>query len=94
MVQFLSINFFLVFLQFLLCFSKVPVFLCHPVRHGDNSVRGVRVDVVGRFPQGDFLLPKYQTLSRHTLLCNSTKATRTYDLPKVDFYETHTSLTD
>ena len=31
MVQFLSINFFLGFLQFLLGFSKVPVFLCHPV---------------------------------------------------------------
>ena len=30
MVQFLSIIFFL-FLQFLLGFSKVPVFLCHPV---------------------------------------------------------------
>ena len=28
MVQFLSINFFLGFLQFLLGFSKVPVFLC------------------------------------------------------------------
>ena len=31
MVQFLSINFFLGFLQFLLGFSKVLVFLCHPV---------------------------------------------------------------
>ena len=31
MVQFLSINFFLGFLQFLLGFSKVPVFLCHLV---------------------------------------------------------------
>ena len=31
MVQFLSINFFLGFLQFLLGFSKVPVFLCHSV---------------------------------------------------------------
>ena len=31
MVQFLSIFFFLGFLQFLLGFSKVPVFLCHPV---------------------------------------------------------------
>ena len=31
MVQFLSINFFLGFLQFLLGFSKVPVFLCQPV---------------------------------------------------------------
>ena len=32
MVQFLSIIFFLGFLQFLLGFSKVPVFfLCHPV---------------------------------------------------------------
>jgi len=32
MVQFLSINLiFLGFLQFLLGFSKVPVFLCHPV---------------------------------------------------------------
>ena len=31
MVQFLSINFFLGFLQFLLGFSKVSVFLCHPV---------------------------------------------------------------
>ena len=31
MVQFLSIIFFLGFLQFLLAFSKVPVFLCHPV---------------------------------------------------------------
>jgi len=31
MVQFMSINFFLVFLQFLLGFSKVPVFLCHSV---------------------------------------------------------------
>ena len=30
MVQFLSI-FFLGFLQFLLGFSKVPIFLCHPV---------------------------------------------------------------
>ena len=31
MVQFLSINFFLGFLQFLLGFSKVPVFLCQAV---------------------------------------------------------------
>jgi hypothetical protein len=31
MVQFLSINFFLGFLLFLLGFSKVPVFLCHLV---------------------------------------------------------------
>ena len=31
MVQFLSIIFFLGFLQFLLGFSKVPIFLCHPV---------------------------------------------------------------
>ena len=31
MVQFLSIHFFLGFLQFLLGFSKFPVFLCHPV---------------------------------------------------------------
>ena len=31
MVQFLSINFFLGFLQFLLGFSKVPVFSCHSV---------------------------------------------------------------
>ena len=31
MVQFLSINFFLGILQFLLGFSKVPVFLCHSV---------------------------------------------------------------
>lgn len=62
--------------------------------HGNKSVRGVRVDVVGRFPQGDFLLSKYQTLSRHVRQCNSTKATRTYGLPNSDFYETHTSLTD
>ena len=32
MVQFLSITFFLGFLQFLLDFSKVPVFLCHSVQ--------------------------------------------------------------
>ena len=31
MVQFLSIIFFLGFLQFLLGFSKVPVFVCHSV---------------------------------------------------------------
>ena len=31
MFQFLSIIFFLGFLQFLLGFSKVPVFLCDPV---------------------------------------------------------------
>ena len=31
MVQFLSITFFLGFLQFLLGFSKVTVFLCHSV---------------------------------------------------------------
>ena len=31
MVQFLSINFFLEFFQFLLGFLKVPVFLCHSV---------------------------------------------------------------
>ena len=31
MVQFLSIIFFFLFLQFLLGFSKVPFFLCHPV---------------------------------------------------------------
>ena len=31
MVHFLSINFFLGFLQFLLGFSKVHVFLCHPI---------------------------------------------------------------
>ena len=33
MVQFLSIFFFFGFLQFLLGFSKVPVFLCHPVQN-------------------------------------------------------------
>ena len=31
MVQFLSVTFFVGFLQFLLGFSKVPVFLCLPV---------------------------------------------------------------
>ena len=31
MIQFLSMYFFLGFLQFLLGFSKVPIFLCHPV---------------------------------------------------------------
>ena len=36
MVQFLSINLFLGFLQFLLCFSKVPVFLCHSLFIGLN----------------------------------------------------------
>ena len=36
MVQFLSINFFLGFLQFLLGFSKVPVFMCHPVHEGNS----------------------------------------------------------
>ena len=35
MVQFLSIIFFLGFLQFLLGFSKFPVFLCHPVLLGN-----------------------------------------------------------
>ena len=35
MVEFLSIFFFLGFLQFLLGFSKVPVFLCHPVYVSD-----------------------------------------------------------
>ena len=33
MVQFPSINFFLGFLQFLLGFSKVSVFLCHSVHY-------------------------------------------------------------
>ena len=37
MVQFLSIIFFLGFLQFLLGFSKVPVFLCHPVSEQQRS---------------------------------------------------------
>jgi len=36
MVQFLSIIFFLGFLQFLLGFSKVAVFLCHPVQQHDS----------------------------------------------------------
>jgi hypothetical protein len=31
MVQFLSVFFFFGILQFLLGFSKVPIFLCHPV---------------------------------------------------------------
>ena len=31
MVHFLSVFFFLGFLQFLLGFSKVPIFLCHPL---------------------------------------------------------------
>ena len=38
MVQFLSIIFFFFgFLQFLLGFSKVPVFLCHPVYALDDA---------------------------------------------------------
>jgi hypothetical protein len=37
MVQFLSIFFFF-FFQFLLGFSKVPVFLCHPVYFGSNEI--------------------------------------------------------
>ena len=36
MVQFMSINFFLGFLQFLLGFSKFPVFLCHSVQESFN----------------------------------------------------------
>ena len=41
MVQFLSINFFLGFLQFLSGFSEVPVFLCHPVeRDRDRRLEG------------------------------------------------------
>jgi hypothetical protein len=40
MVQFLSIKFFFVgFLQFLLGFSKVPVFLCHPVLSESASMQ-------------------------------------------------------
>ena len=42
MVQFLSIIFFLGFLQFLGGFSKVPVFFCHPVLH----ILNVFVDLV------------------------------------------------
>ena len=38
MVQFLSIIFFLGFLQFLLGFSKVPVFLCHSVHSALGSL--------------------------------------------------------
>ena len=38
MVQFLSIIFFLGFLQFLLGFSKVPVFLCHPMYIGHSAM--------------------------------------------------------
>jgi len=38
MVQFLPIIFFLGFLQFLLGFSKVPVFLCHPVHEYQQTV--------------------------------------------------------
>ena len=43
MVQFLSINFFLGFLQFLLGFSKVPVFLCHSVYMGGSYSHDVCV---------------------------------------------------
>ena len=39
MVQFLSINFFLGFLQFLLGFSKVPIFLCHSVLHSFTQLQ-------------------------------------------------------
>jgi len=46
MVQFLSLIFFLAFLQFLLGFSKVPVFLCHPVYR--NSVVCSRNDCMPR----------------------------------------------
>ena len=44
MVQILSIIFFLGFLQFLLGFSKVPVFLCHPVQ--TNLLRLCKAKVV------------------------------------------------
>jgi len=44
MVQFLSIIFFLGFLQLLLGFSKVPVFLCHPV-FTHAFLRAVNVDL-------------------------------------------------
>jgi hypothetical protein len=47
MVQFLSINFFLGFLQFLLGFSNVHVFLCHPV-HGVNVVRQAALHITQR----------------------------------------------
>ena len=44
MVQFLSIIFFLGFLQFLLGFSKVPVFLFHLVQVQYAVVRLYRID--------------------------------------------------
>ena len=43
MVQFLSINFFLGFLQFLLGFSKVPVFLCHLYLHVFQPSYGLKL---------------------------------------------------
>ena len=52
MVQFLSKNFFLGFLQFLLGFSKFPVFLCHSVyttlkdQHGLSDITALSVTEV------------------------------------------------
>jgi hypothetical protein len=43
MVQFLSIIFFIRFLQFLLGFSKVPIFLCHPVHISAKSFAAINV---------------------------------------------------
>ena len=60
MLQFLSIDFFLAFLQFLLGFSKFLVFLCHPVFSNDicNFYR------CSTFYNGSFKIPAYfQTLS-------------------------------
>ena len=50
MVQFPSIIFFsLGFLQFLLGFSKVPVFLCHPVQI-NWSVKKVQIETAALTP--------------------------------------------
>ena len=49
MVQFLSIIFFLGFLQFLLGFSKVPVFFCHPVPYRIIEKRTDSFSLLGLF---------------------------------------------
>ena len=62
MVQFLSTIVFLGFIQFLLGFSKVPVFLCHSVLQ--ERAKGNMIDPVSRVTYSNKHLGPRITLQR------------------------------
>ena len=87
MVQFLSIIFFLGFLQFLLDFSKVPVFLCHSVYVYFKSLHVSNSRML--------IIRRVNCINKISVICHSMQVTVRYaglDVPSKAAYQTVTYI--